>query len=85
MFTKNNTLRGLIGTAVDLRKTRICLRLYKGVPILLEFRGVTLNTSEHRLVVSLGSAAGLWMERRSGKHLHTILGAYCCENVFGEE
>lgn len=47
---KARTVRGLIGTAVDMGVQRICLQLSEDVPIFLVFRDVTSNASENGLV-----------------------------------
>lgn len=58
MLTKKGTVRGLVGTAVDLSAIQLCQRLFIGFQILLLFGDVILKVSEDRLVVSFSFGAG---------------------------
>lgn len=53
---------------------RICLQLYKDVPIILIFCDVMSKVSENRHVLSVGLADGFWMVRRSDDVLSTEQG-----------
>lgn len=71
MLTKDETVRGLISTSVDLGATRISQRLYNGSQISLMFHEVRSKANEDRLVVSLSLVARLRTVRRSGEVFYT--------------
>lgn len=75
MLTKNEAIRGLFGTAVDLCLVHKFQRLYNGVPIFLMFRDVMSKESEDRLIVSLGLVVGVQTVRLSVEVLNTKQGA----------
>lgn len=56
-------------TVVDLDATRMCLQLYKDVPVFLVFRDMMSKSGEKRLVASLALPFGLRMVRDGGKVL----------------
>lgn len=71
MSTKNETVRGLIGIAVDLGVMCIYWGLYNGVPNVLVFHDMISKAIEDDLVLSLALATGLHMVRRSGDEPNT--------------
>lgn len=71
MLTKNEAVRGLAGTTVDLGILRICYRFYKGVPVIFMFLDVILKAKEDIRVASLSLAFGLRMARRSDGVINT--------------
>lgn len=76
MSTKYENVLRLVGATMDSGIKCICKRLNKSVPVLLVLRDVMLSARKDCLVLSPGSAVGMWTIRRSREVLDSKQGGY---------